>query len=98
MSTVPTADMQYIPHVTTKTKHKWRSGTVVKREILKLSKSTCSIIPSTPFHRLIREITAVLGKEVNFKKDTMHAIQEVSEQMLVELFVKADITRLVLYK
>jgi histone H3/H4 len=82
------------PCKATKAKHKWRSGTVAKREIVKFSKSTHSIIPSTPFQRLVREITAALGKEVNFKKTAMDAIQETAEQMLVELFLKGDITRI----
>lgn len=87
------ADTSHIAPTITKAKHKWRSGTVAKREIVKLSKSTHCIIPSTPFHRLVREITADLGKEMNFKKDAMNTIQETAEQMLVELFVKADIAR-----
>jgi histone H3/H4 len=88
-----TLDLQCIAPTATKAKHKWRSGTVAKREIVKFSKSTHSIIPATPFHRLVREVTAALGKNVNFKKEAMEAIQETAEQMLVELFLKADITR-----
>jgi histone H3/H4 len=50
-------------------------------------------IPCTPFHRIVREITQDLGKDVNFKKEAMEALQDISEQMLVELFVKSDIVR-----
>ena len=100
MASVPTVIMSDTPDIThnivpksTRAKHEWRSGTVVKREIVKFSKSTHTIIPSTPFYRLVREITATLGKKVNFKKEAMDAIQETAEQMLVELFLKSDITR-----
>jgi histone H3 len=87
------ADTSTINAKTTKTKHKWRSGTVAKREVVKYSKSTHTIIPYSPFHRLVREIMGDMGKEMNFKKEAMDAIQETSEQMLVELFLKSDITR-----
>ena len=86
------SDCTQAPTKLDRAKHRWRSGTVAKREIVKFSKSTHSIIPSTPFHRLVRELAAALGKRVNFKKDSMDAIQETAEQMLVELFLKADIT------
>jgi histone H3/H4 len=51
------------------------------------------ILPSTPFHRLVREITASLGKDVHYKKEAIAALQDISEQVLVELFLKSDLAR-----
>ena len=84
---------------TTQNKRRWRNGTVVKREIAKLSKSTHSIIPSSPFNRLVREIAGDIvsanhgTKEFNFKTNALCALKESSEQMLSELFMKADVSR-----
>jgi histone H3/H4 len=51
------------------------------------------IIPVNPFQRLVREIMLDTGTKMNFKKEAMQALQEVSEEMLTELFLKADMAR-----
>jgi histone H3/H4 len=46
-----------------------------------------------PFRRLMREIMTSCNKDFRFKKNTMEALQEVSEEMLTDLFRKADLAR-----
>jgi histone H3/H4 len=50
-------------------------------------------IPQTSFHRLVREIAAVSCQKPKFKREAMKILQGVSEEMLVELFLKADLAR-----
>jgi histone H3/H4 len=33
------------------------------------------VMPSSPFHRLVRKITSDMGKQLNFKKDALDAFQ-----------------------
>lgn len=40
---------------------RWKSGTVAKREIRKLTRTTHLLFPKRPFQRLVREITQVGG-------------------------------------
>jgi histone H3/H4 len=54
--------------------HRWRSGTVAKREIRKLSRSTHLLFPRRPFQRLVREI-AQDYKDIRFTTGSMQAIQ-----------------------
>jgi histone H3/H4 len=38
-------------------------------------KTRNTVIPATPFQRVVREIMADLGKNMNFKKDAMQCLQ-----------------------
>ena len=71
---------------------RWRSGTVAKREIRKLSKTTNCLFPKRPFERLVREI-AQDYKDIRFTKESMKAIQEALENFVTEMFHKADMAR-----
>lgn len=75
------------------TKRRWRSGTVAKREIKKLSRSTHPLIHKSPFRRLVREIAQEFKADTKFSLQAMQALQEGVEDFLPELFTKADIAR-----
>lgn len=72
--------------------HRWRSGTVAKREIRKLSRTTHLLFPRRPFQRLVREI-AQDYKDIRFTGASMQAIQEAAEIFVTETFHKADMAR-----
>lgn len=76
-------------------KRRWRSGTVALREIRRLSRSTCTIFPKAPFHRLVREITQDIRPTVDFRfsQKGMSALHDAAEQFVMEKFIKADIAR-----
>jgi histone H3/H4 len=52
-----------------------------------------TVVPHTPFQRMVRAIVTDMGKSLHFKQDAMQCIQEASEEMLTELFLKADLAR-----
>ena len=59
-------------------KRRWRPGTVVKREIRKLTRSTNLLFPKAPFSRVVREICQnkiANGHDIRFTKNSMKAIQ-----------------------
>lgn len=74
-------------------KRRWRSGTVAKREIRKLSKTTHHLFPKRPFNRLVRELSQDIKSDVRFTKESMHAIQECAEMFVCGMFMKSDIAR-----
>lgn len=74
-------------------KRRWRSGTVALREIRKLSRSTIHVIPKACFYRLVREITHSFSSQTRYTKSALQAIQEASEHLVTERFLKADIAR-----
>ena len=53
---------------------RWKSGTVAKREIRKLSRTTHLLFPKRPFQRLVREIAQDF-KDIRFTKGSMGVIQ-----------------------
>jgi histone H3 len=72
---------------------RWRPGTVAKREIRKLTKSTTLLFPKLPFNRLVREICQDFALDMHFTKNSMYALQEAAEMFVTETFHKADIAR-----
>lgn len=74
-------------------KRRWRSGTVAKREIRKLSKTTHHLFPKRPFNRLVRELSQDIKSDVRFTKESMHAIQECAEMFVCGMLMKSDIAR-----
>lgn len=54
---------------------RWKSGTVAKREIRKLSRTTNLLFPRRPFQRLVREIAQDYKSDMRFKKESILAIQ-----------------------
>lgn len=61
-----------------KKKRRWKPGTVAKREIRKLTRSTNLLFPKAPFSRVVREICQNKvhnGHDIRFTKNSMKAIQ-----------------------
>lgn len=74
-------------YVPLKKKRRYRPGTVALREIRKFQKSTDLLIRKLPFQRLVREIAQDFTKEMmRFQGSAILALQEASEQYLVQLF------------
>lgn len=73
-------------------KRRWRSGTVAKREIRKLSRTTHLLFPKRPFQRLVREIAQDF-RDIRFTGASMQAIQEAAEIFVTETFHKANMAR-----
>lgn len=73
---------------------RWKSGTVAKREIARLQKSTDFLLKKAPVRRLIAEIAADYGEDIRFTKDAKLAIQEAVEAYAVERFMAANIVAL----
>jgi histone H3 len=68
-----------------------KSGTVAKREIRKLQKSTDFLIPKDPFQRLVREIAQQCGTDhTRFSVGSMTALQEACETFVTERFQRAE--------
>lgn len=77
-------------------KRRWRPGTVAKREIRKLSRTTNLLFPKASFCRVVREICqdrVPNGHEMRFTKNSIKAIQEAAEVFVTETFHKADLAR-----
>ena len=66
---------------------RFRPGTVALREIRKYQKTTELLIRKIPFQRLVREIVHKMkGKDYKFQSTALLALQEASEQFLVNMF------------
>jgi histone H3 len=74
-------------------KRRWKSGTVAKREIRKLSRTTHLLFPKQPFQRMVREIAQDFGPDFRFKRTAIQALQEAAEIFVTETFHKADMAR-----
>lgn len=80
-----------------KRKHRWRSGTVAKREIRKMTRTVHPLFPKSTFSRLVREVCQVKvphGHDMRFTTNALKAIQEASENYIVETFHKSDMARI----
>lgn len=66
--------------------HRYRSGTVALREILKFQKSAELLIRKLPFQRLVRDIADPFKTDARFQTTAILAIQEAAEAYLVSLF------------
>lgn len=72
-----------------------RPGQVALREIRRLQKSHELLLPRSTFHRVVREVTQIIGHErdfdggnsyFKFQSAALLALQEASEAYLVQLF------------
>ncbi|CAO1343226.1 unnamed protein product [Diamesa tonsa] len=61
-------------------------GATALQQIKHYQKSTDLLIRKAPFHRLVREITMEMNKNMNFQVDALLALQEATEYFLVGLF------------
>lgn len=74
--------------------HRFRPGTVALREIRKMQKSTCTVIPRLCFYRLVKEIAGNCDTcipSIKFESRAITALQESSEAYLVEILYKANL-------
>jgi histone H3/H4 len=76
-----------------KRKHRFKPGTVARRQIAKYQKSTDPIIPRSSFKRFIKEIAGGIADNntffadgVRFKRDAIDALRAGVEDELVTLF------------
>lgn len=57
------------------------------REIRSEQASTRNLIPTAPFHRLVKDIAAEQGAgEIRFRRDALDALQADSESYITEMF------------
>ena len=71
----------------TKTKRRYKPGTLALKEIRKFQKSTELLIRKAPFCRLVREISNEVSPEpFRYTAESLLAIQEATEDFLVHLF------------
>jgi histone H3 len=75
--------------ITVSKKHRWKPGTVARREIRKFQKTTCNLIGALPFRRLVRELAQKLSEKENvrFTATAVEALQEAAEGYVVALMV-----------
>jgi len=75
-----------------KVKPRLKNGQGALREIRALQKTTNSLIPKAPFHRLVREITQSLCSEdgsmteMRYQTAALEALQEACESYCIRLF------------
>jgi histone H3/H4 len=70
-------------------KKKKKSGVLAMQEIKKHQKSVQTLVPNSPFHRLISEISSDMNN-CRFTKDAKQALQESAEMFIVEIFQDAQ--------
>lgn len=61
-----------------KRRHRWKPGTVAKREIRKMTRTTHLLLPKSTFSRLIREVCQEKvphGNDIRFTINSLKAIQ-----------------------
>ena len=82
---VPAARVQH------KKPHRFRPGTVAKREVVRYQRSTELLIRKRPFQRLVREVTQPFSNAVRFRRTAMIALQEAAEANLTHLLNGAGV-------
>src|SRR3979409_558273 len=66
--------------------HRFRPGTVGRREIRRYQKSTELLIRKLPFQRLVREIAQDFKTDLRFQASAVMALQEAAVAYLVSYF------------
>lgn len=62
------------------------------REVRNEQSKTTTVIPTAPFHRLVREMTQECSSEdIRFRKDALDAIQTDAEDFLIGMFHDANL-------
>ena len=70
---------------------RFRPGTVALRQIRKYQSSTELLIRKVPFQRLVKEVVCqVFNMQYRFQSTALLALQEASEQFLVNMFEKVN--------
>lgn len=77
-------------------KRRCRPGTKAKREIKRYQigkQATKTLIPKLSMERLVREIAQEYKTDLRFQGDAIEALQQASEDFIVDLFKKANVIR-----
>lgn len=74
-------------------RRKRKPGTVAKREIMKLTRSTNPLLPRAPFNRLVRELANNVHKDIRWSDMAMKAIQDAAESYITESLQRANTAR-----
>ena len=70
---------------------RFKPGTVALRQIRKYQSSTELLIRKLPFQRLVKEVVCqVFNMQYRFQSTALLALQEASEQFLVDMFEKVN--------
>ena len=72
-------------------KNRYRPGEFALREIRSYQKTTCHLVPKTPFVRLVREIAREYNSAIRFQKFALEALQEAAEAYIVSLYEDANL-------
>mmetsp|Transcript_27619 Transcript_27619/g.42886 ORF Transcript_27619/g.42886 Transcript_27619/m.42886 type:complete len:175 (-) Transcript_27619:89-613(-) len=72
-------------------KTRYRPGEFALREIRSYQKTTCLLVPRSPFVRLVREIAHQWNSTIRFQRLALEALQEASEAYIVSLFEDANL-------
>ncbi|CAD6927041.1 unnamed protein product [Tilletia controversa] len=71
--------------------HRYKPGTVARREIRRYQQSTELLIRKLPFQRLVKEISQDIKTDLRFQSAAIGALQEASEAYLVDLFADTNL-------
>lgn len=72
-------------------KRKNKAGQAALKEIKKLQRDTKTVIPKASFSRMVREIMFDFKSDIRMQSTAMLALQEASEDYLVNLFSKCQV-------
>lgn len=76
-------------------KRKWRSGTVAKRDIVRLQRTTGPLVNKSAIRKSVLLAAQTAGKQdIRFKKKAVEALQEAASTLLVDYFVAANKVRM----
>lgn len=74
-------------------RRRWRSGTVAKREVHRLSRTSTLLLPRSSFVRVVKEVSAQNDYKVKWTKDALRALQDEAETYITHNFMRADMAR-----
>lgn len=74
-------------------KHRWRPGTVAKREIRKFQKGTGCLLAGAPFRRLVRESSREMDGPRRWASSALAVLQEATESYLITVLNDAEKVR-----
>jgi len=73
-----------------KRKYRVKSGTVALRTIKKLQSTTNLLVQKGPFRKLVKQMTADMGLSIHYQKKAMEALQEATEDYMIDKFKHAN--------
>ena len=70
--------------------HRWRPGTVARREIRKFQQSNELLLRKLPFADLVRSITHEFHKDLRFQDGAFHLLQQSCERYVIRVLKCAN--------